>query len=158
MDTDTMKCLHFHSHMASHLASAIFPTCAVVRAVRERADEDADITYRQIGGEFGSSESQIHSVVTGALFRECGGPISAANRHRAKSKPAAARRLTDEQVAQARRDAANGAPLGPIAIELGIDRSALSRAVHGKTYKHIIDPPPVKARGYNRRAPVGAQE
>lgn len=154
MDTDTLNC----PNRKRHIQSAAFPNCASVRAVRERAAEDMGITYRQLADELGTSISRIHNTVNGLEFYECGGPISASRRVSGRSKPAASRRLTDEQVAQARLDVANGALLGPIAIKLSIDRSALSRAVHGQTYKHITDPPPVQARGYKRRAPVGAQE
>ncbi len=53
------------------------------------------------------------------------------------------RKLTAEQVAWARREAHAGRDVASIAIELGMSRPAVWRAVTGQTYSDVADWPPL---------------
>ncbi len=53
------------------------------------------------------------------------------------------RKLTQDQVIAARRDAAQGIRISDSAKTLGVSYSSLRAAVRGRTWAHITNPPPV---------------
>lgn len=54
--------------------------------------------------------------------------------------------LTPEKVTHARQRVAAGASLRSLAREMNVTRQTLAAAVHGRTWKHIQDPPPIPSK------------
>lgn len=132
-------------HAGAHKISREFPDCATVRAIRERG-ADKGVTFAQIAAEFNIAQiSKVGNVVNGFSWRQCGGEASPPRRRGTSG------RLSGEQVAQMRRDSADGRTAISMAQAYGVSNGTVGNALHGRTYRHITEPAPIPTRRYTTK-------
>ena len=101
----------------------------------------AGVTYKAIAEKFGCGTANARTICLGVLYKDVEIiPQPERVRKGRKGKPSTQRLLSDEQVVQMRRLAAEGVPQVALAKKFGVRATIVSEVVGRRTYRDVGPP------------------
>lgn len=114
----------------------------IVADARARV-RDGSAKIADVAAEAGVPYNTMWSAVTGSTWTVVDVHEPPVARNSLVQRPALNTLLSEERVADARRRYVAGESFAAIASSYGASESTVMAAVHGRTWRHVQDPPPV---------------